>query len=150
MLKTKRQSHSKVYKPVINRIIPLGLAVLLGLTSLLGAFLVAPARASTPSVRPYPYDFNTATSLQVVVNKSRPLNPINYAPVIDKWLPMAVPTAVGYRNLKKAMTAAGVGTLCLNSGYRSFATQTATYNKDVARFGKKVAENLAALSLIHI
>ena len=79
-----------------------------------------------------------------MVNKTRPLNPLTYKPVLDKWLPLAVPAANGFRNLKKAMTAAGLGTLCLNSGYRSFQMQTSTYNTDVARYGKKVAENLAA------
>ena len=127
---------------MINRIIPLGLAVSLGLTSLLGAFVAAPAYAETPSASPY--DYETAASPQVVVNKTRPLNPLTYKPVLDKWLPLAVPAANGYRAVKKAMAAAGAGTLCLNSGYRSFATQTSTYNRDVSRYGKAVAENLAA------
>jgi D-alanyl-D-alanine carboxypeptidase len=150
-----------VFKPVINRIIPLGLAVSLGLTSLLGAFVAAPAHAATPVPIatptpgastpivcgincPYPYDYDTAASPQVVVNKTRPLNPLTYKPVLDKWLPLAVPAAAGYREVKKAMATAGAGTLCLNSGYRSFATQTSTYNRDLSRYGKAVAENLAA------
>ena len=168
-----REPTFETIKPSISRIIPLAGAVCITLTSLLGAGMTAPANAATPTATasstptaspkpsdtlnvdpsppivcgvncPYPYDYQTASSIQVVVNKLRPLRPLTYKPVLDKWLPLAVPAANGYRSLKKAMSAAGVGELCLNSGYRSFATQTATYNRDVARYGKKVAENLAA------
>ena len=107
-----------------------------------------PTPSVTPSVTPTPdptgQSIDRADSLWVVVNKVRPLNPLKYKPVLDQWLNLAQPAATGYRKLKSAMSTAGVGTLCLNSGYRSFATQTATYNLDVARYGKKVAENLAA------
>lgn len=103
-----------------------------------------PTPTATPSPSATPFDPNSASSIAVVVNKTRPLNPLTYKPQLDKWLPLAIPAANAYRTLKKAMTAAAVGTLCLNSGYRSFATQTRTYNTDVARYGKKVAENLAA------
>ena len=173
MFQPKRRRLYLSSKPSINRIIPLAGVLCITITSLLGATLAGPASASTPSATPtptatasntatptptpvptipvvcgvscpYPYDYLTASSLQVVVNKQRPLNPLTYKPVLDKWLPLAVPAANGYRAIKKGMYAAGVGTLCLNSGYRSFATQTSTYNRDVARYGKKIAENLAA------
>ena len=90
------------------------------------------------------YPLDQAFSLWVVVNKTRPLNPLTYKPKLDKTINLAMPAAAGYRKLKAALSASGNGTLCLNSGYRSFNTQTYTYNNDVARYGKKVAETLAA------
>ncbi|MFM6963540.1 MAG: D-alanyl-D-alanine carboxypeptidase family protein [Micrococcales bacterium] len=148
MFQPKRQPLLESPKPKRAGIIPL--AHMATITSLLVA-VSAPALAETPTPTPTPspsitagFDFDSATSAQVVVNKNRPLNPLTYKPVIDKWLPLAIPAAGAYRSLKKGMAAAGAGTLCLNSGYRSFATQTNTYNTDVARYGKKVAENLAA------
>ena len=105
---------------------------------------------STPVVcgvgcfNPTLYSVDKADSIWVVVNKTRPLNPLTYKPKLDKMLNLAVPAADGFRKLKSALSKSGNGTLCLNSGYRSFNTQTYTYNNDVARYGKKVAETLAA------
>lgn len=103
----------------------------------------------TPTAIPDPDGFNNlsidrADSIWVVVNKKRPLNPIKYKPVLDSKLNLAKPAADAYRSLKAAVAKAGKGTLCLNSGYRSFATQSYTYNLQVTRYGKKVADNLAA------
>ena len=114
-----------------------------------------PTATATPSVTPTPTPTPTPTtslgdsidradSIWVVVNKKRPLNPIKYKPVLDKTLNLAKPAADGFRNLKSALAKAGKGTLCLNSGYRSYSTQSYTYNLQVSRYGKKVAENLAA------
>ena len=102
-----------------------------------------PTPISTPSASPAE-SVDRADSIWVVVNKKRPLNPIKYAPVLDKTLNLAKPAADGYRKLKDAVGKAKMGTLCLNSGYRSYNTQLATYNRDVSRYGKKIAENLAA------
>ncbi len=164
MFQPKRQQLFKSFKRTSGAFIPRPLAVLTAIALATG--MLSPAVAATetptptasptvtetptPTVTPTPtptptgYNINSASSITVVVNKTRPLNPIKYQPVLDKWLPLAVVAAKGYRALKKAMLEAKVGTLCLNSGYRSFATQTRTYNSDVARYGKKVAENLAA------
>ena len=90
------------------------------------------------------YSIDKAASLWVLVNKTRPLSPLAYKPKLDASINLAVPAADGYRKLKAALSKSGNGTLCLNSGYRSFNTQTYTYNTDVARYGKKVAETLAA------
>lgn len=110
-------------------------------------FTVTPT--PTPTAIPDPPGFtepsiDQAESLWVVVNKQRPLNPIKYKPALDKTLNLAKPAADGFRALKSAVAKAGKGTLCLNSGYRSYATQSYTYNLQVTRYGKKVAENLAA------
>lgn len=108
-----------------------------------------PSSTPTPTAIPDPIGFNNlnidrADSIWVVVNKKRPLNPIRYKPVLDKSINLAKPAADGYRALKAAVAKAGKGTLCLNSGYRSYNTQSYTYNLDVTRYGKKIAENLAA------
>ena len=106
-----------------------------------------PTPTLTPTPTPSPtqvLSVDQAASIWVVVNKQRPLNPIKYKPVLDKALNLAKPAADGYRQLKAAVAKAGKGTLCLNSGYRSYATQSYTYNLQVTRYGKKVAENLAA------
>jgi D-alanyl-D-alanine carboxypeptidase len=102
--------------------------------------IVCGANCFNPSL----YSIDAAESIWVVVNKKRPLNPIKYKPVLDSKLNLAKPAADGFRALKLAVSKAGKGTLCLNSGYRSYTTQLNTYNTDVSRYGKKVAENLAA------
>lgn len=104
----------------------------------------APTITATPTPTPTRQSIDKANSIWVVVNKTRPLSPLNYRPVLDKTINLAVPAADGYRKLKAALSKSGNGTLCLNSGYRSFNTQTYTYNNAVARYGKKVAEALAA------
>ncbi|MEN9713721.1 MAG: hypothetical protein RLZZ164_385 [Actinomycetota bacterium] len=164
MFQPKRQRLVSWVKPNRRGFIPFGLAGLLLLgclapgnssawaasatptpaPSISASVTVAPTPTVTPTPTPTAQSIDRADSLWVVVNKTRPLNPIKYKPVLDQWLNLAKPAATGYRKLKSAMTAAGVGTLCLNSGYRSYATQTSTYNTDVARYGKKIAENLAA------
>ena len=156
MFQPKCQQLFKGFKSTAMAFIPKPLAVLTAFALIAGmhspAFAATetptptstPTATVTPTPTPTPFDVNSATSVTVVVNKTRPLNPIKYQPVLDKWLPLAVPAAKGYRALKKAMLAAKMGTLCLNSGYRSYSTQKRTYDTDVARYGKKVAENLAA------
>jgi D-alanyl-D-alanine carboxypeptidase len=79
------------------------------------------------------WNIDSAKSIQVVVNKKRPLNPKTYAPVLDRALPLSKPAADAYRKLKAEITRQKLGTLCLNSGYRSFSTQKATHSYQVAR-----------------
>lgn len=99
---------------------------------------------------------NHADSLWVVVNKKRPLIPLNYAPVTSKpkfALPstnnpygrqLAKPAALAIVILANAMRAEGAGDLVLNSGYRSFGEQTYVHNRQVQRFGLEAGEALAA------
>jgi zinc D-Ala-D-Ala carboxypeptidase len=116
-----------------------------------------PPGFTTPTAEPTPpivcgvgcfnptlYSIDQAASPWVVVNKVRPLAPLTYKPKLDKTINLAVPAAAAFRKLKTALAASGNGTLCLNSGYRSYATQQYTYNNALARYGKKVAEALAA------
>lgn len=100
---------------------------------------VSPSESPSPEPTPTPepttpvFDIDSASSLQVVVNKQRQLKPKKYVPALDQSLPLAPPAAKAYRKLKKAVTAAGLGTLCLNSGYRSYATQKDTHAYQINR-----------------
>lgn len=123
----------------------------------------SPSPSASPSVSPSPevsilpitedttriplYDIDSASSLQVVVNKKRPLNPIDYLPrgkvkIGYSWV--AKPAADAYFQLKAAVTAKKLGTLCINSGYRGFSSQTLIHDAKVALLGKKAGEALAA------
>jgi D-alanyl-D-alanine carboxypeptidase len=93
------------------------------------------------------YDIDSASSLQVVVNKQRPLNPITYATTRKvqigySWV--AKPAADAYSQLKAAVSAKKLGTLCVNSGFRSFNSQTLIHDAKVALLGKTAGEKLAA------
>jgi D-alanyl-D-alanine carboxypeptidase len=93
------------------------------------------------------YDIDSAKSLQVVVNKKRPLNPVEYFPrgkvqIGYSWV--AKPAADAYVLLKAAVTKAKLGTLCINSGYRSYSSQTLIHDAKVALLGKTAGEKLAA------
>ncbi len=91
------------------------------------------------------HSIDAADSLWVVVNKLRPLNPVTYRPKLDRTINLAVPAADAYRKLRTAVAQSGNGTLCLNSGYRSYKTQTNTYANALRLYGKKTADALAAL-----
>lgn len=93
----------------------------------------------------------------MVVNKRRPLNPLNYVPknlVTPKFedgagsnangFQLAKPAAKALKLMATAMKTAGSGTLFMSSAYRSYQTQVAVHAKDVAAYGLKVGENLAA------
>ena len=96
---------------------------------------ISPSPSPSPSVILDPSQFNIddAASLQVVVNKQRPLNPIDYAPKRSKSVNLAKDAAKAYAKLKAAVTVNKLGTLCLNSGYRSYATQKATHAYQFSR-----------------
>jgi D-alanyl-D-alanine carboxypeptidase len=114
----------------------------------------------TPTVSPWNpklYSIDAPDSLWVVVDKKRPLNPLSYVPknlVKPKFddgaglnpngLQLAKPAAKAIKLMATAMKAAGSGTLVLSSTYRSYTTQVAVHNKDVAALGLVAGENLAA------
>lgn len=93
-----------------------------------------------------------ASSLQVVVNKARPLTPKEYAPenliLIPKYNPLGVmvrkETSAALVKLADGMKAAGYGTLWVRSGYRSFSAQVKMHKAKVAAYGKTKGELLAA------
>ncbi|WP_430296561.1 M15 family metallopeptidase [Sinomonas sp. B1-1] len=106
----------------------------------------APAPSSAPTVSTDP-----ANPL-VVVNKRRPLAPIDFAPQL---VAPNVVTASGQQELLNPVTAhaaeqmfaaatADGAPMTLLSGYRSYATQVATYNGWVARQGQEAADVASA------
>jgi len=96
------------------------------------------------------------SSVWVVVNKSRPLNPIKYKPsdlVVPGFGPlnanpyqhsMRKEVATYAEKLAKAMHSVGKGRLVIQSAYRSYATQKTVHDRQVSRFGLKAGEALAA------
>lgn len=95
---------------------------------------------------PTAYSLTKASSLWVVANKQRPLNPITYRPTLGyfKGVPVAKVTAAALTQMAAGMAKDKAGTLLLNSGYRSFDTQQVVHARQVARFGLKAGEALAA------
>lgn len=92
----------------------------------------------------------------IVVNKQRPLNPINYVPkdlVAPKFSTLnANPYARKLRKdastaiykLAMAMYKEGKGSLVIQSAYRSYAEQKTIHARQVERYGLKAGEALAA------
>jgi D-alanyl-D-alanine carboxypeptidase len=98
---------------------------------------------------PVIYDIDTASSPSVVVNKKRPLNPKTYIPANLKRYPgssvkLAAPARDALVLMAAAMKKAGAGTLVLNSGYRSYASQKIIHAAKVSQLGLKAGEALAA------
>ena len=92
----------------------------------------------------------------IVVNKLRPLNPIKYIPkdlVAPKFGKLNA-NPYGRKLRKEASTAAyklamgmfqeGKGSLIIQSAYRSYAEQSTIHARQVAKYGKKTGEALAA------
>ena len=122
------------------------LAKTLGLA--LGASVVlsaaASASAAAPAATVFGYDIDTASSLTVVVNKSRPLIPVTYGPAQFGNYNLAKPASDALSKMRRAMAKAGAGDLLLSSGYRGYYSQRAIYRKDVAALGLIKGQRLAA------
>ena len=92
----------------------------------------------------------------IVVNKIRPLNPINYIPTDLVAPKFGTLNANPYgRKLRKeaskaayklamAMKAEGEGSLIIQSAYRSYAEQKTIHARQVEKYGLKAGEALAA------
>ena len=98
-----------------------------------------------PSVPPV-YNIDDASSIDVVVNKQRPLNPIDFKPKLAtvNGVSIAASIAEQYKAMAAGMKAARAGILILNSGYRSFDSQGKIHANQVARLGLAAGEALAA------
>jgi D-alanyl-D-alanine carboxypeptidase len=113
---------------------------------------------STPSPTPTPMGFNkqqysidSANSLWVVVNKLRPLSPINFAPpLVNVTVPhvygyqMQAPAAAALAQMFAAAKAAGAGSMEAQSSYRSYSAQASDHAALVSRDGLTVADNESA------
>lgn len=114
---------------------------------------VSPTPTATPTPTPTPtYNLDDPASFTVVVNKHRPLNPLDY-----EAGDMVLPGVIGNPNsrllraeaagaLERLATDAGNAGIYMSilSGYRSYATQDQTYNNFVARDGEERANQYSA------
>ncbi|MCE4027454.1 M15 family metallopeptidase [Microbacterium sp. Au-Mic1] len=88
----------------------------------------------------------------VVVNKTRPLNPVTFAPTsfgdpaltVDGAGSLRSDTSHALDQLSAAANAAGVGSIALASGYRSYDTQVQTYSGQIAQYGQAQGDALSA------
>ncbi|WP_395398326.1 D-alanyl-D-alanine carboxypeptidase family protein [Arthrobacter sp. UC242_113] len=114
----------------------------------------AAAPPSAASRLPKQYSLTAPSSPWVIVNKHRPLKPANYVPadLVQPRVALAVTgeasqlnrtTAAAAERMFAAAAAAGV-TMTLASGYRSYATQTVTYNGWVSSQGRAAADTASA------
>jgi zinc D-Ala-D-Ala carboxypeptidase len=101
------------------------------------------------------YSVDEPGSIWVVVNKPRPLKPIDYAPadLVVPDIPLRVPgnesmrvrqtTATALQQMFAAAKAESVN-LMLSSGFRSYTYQTGLYNGYVKSKGQAGADNISA------
>ena len=106
---------------------------------------------------PPKYSIDEADSIWVVVNKQRQISPLRYKPenlVFPAFprpkvqnpfgLQLREEAALATVELAAAMRADGKGTLILNSGFRTYNTQKALYDRTKETRGLAVAEKLSA------
>ena len=114
----------------------------------------APLGAPPSSTLPQQHSLTDPASQWVIVNKHRPLNPLQYVPgdLVQPDVLLAISgegallnstTAAAAEKLFAGAAAAGV-TLTLASGYRSFRTQAETYNGYVNASGQDSADTASA------
>ena len=112
-------------------------------------------KAKTSTVTPKPetqppkptYDTTTASSLQVVVNKQHPLNPIDYAPDSTKSVGngqvMRTEAADAFLQMQAAAKAAS-NPIAATSGYRSYGYQQSVYGGYVKQYGVAQTDTFSA------
>lgn len=93
------------------------------------------------------YSIDDVTSIWVVVNKTRPLNPKTYAPAdltaVGGGQQMRAEAAGALKSLLAGAKSDGL-TISPLSGYRSYGTQVSVYNNEVATNGQAVADTQSA------
>lgn len=106
--------------------------------------LVVPSSATAAMVKGYEID--AASSLTVVVNKHRKLNPSTYVPeslTRIKTERLRAEAAQAYQQMVRAAKAEGVNIVAV-SGYRSYAQQSSLYDSYVQQYGQATADTIAA------
>jgi D-alanyl-D-alanine carboxypeptidase len=118
----------------------------------------SPTASPTPTFTPTPtptfnktlYPVDQASSLWVVVNKTRPLNPVNYVPALAALnLPgvkgqMRPEAAVALQKMFADYQTQTGDHFTVVSPYRSYTTQVSVYNGWVTRLGKAQADRQSA------
>ncbi len=112
-------------------------------------------RVNPPAFNTNQYSHTDPASIWVVVNKTHPLQPLNYVPanLVVPNVPLRVPgnqtmqmrhvAAVALQTMFQAAKSDGIN-LMLASGYRSFSYQTTLYNYYVRTQGQAVADTQSA------
>lgn len=106
---------------------------------------------------PPKYSIDEADSIWVVINKQRQISPLRYKPenlVFPDFprpkvqnpfgLQLRQEAALATEEMASAMAVEGVGTLILNSGFRTYKNQQGLYNRTRDTRGLAVAEKLSA------
>ena len=106
---------------------------------------------------PPKYSIDEADSIWVVVNKQRQISPLRYKPenLVFPALPrpkvqnpfglqLREEAALATVDMASAMAEEGIGTLILNSGFRTYKNQHGLYNRTRDTRGLAVAEKLSA------
>ena len=108
----------------------------------------SPSPTLPPAFNKHAYSNDDPTSIWVVVNKSRPLQPVNYAPA-DLMTPsigggqIRAVVAPALEKLAQDASKAGLP-LKLISGYRSYTTQQSVYGGYVTNNGQAAADTFSA------
>lgn len=164
MLKPKGEKSSKLVNSRSARFISasaVSIALLFGAVATpISAFATDSVRdqSATTGVRDSKaFSVDKYNSLWVVVNKQRPLSYLKYVPKTLSTPPFKYPAThnpygvqltkdagIALVAMAKAMAESGGGTLVASSGYRSYVTQVSVHSRQVARFGLKAGEALAA------
>jgi zinc D-Ala-D-Ala carboxypeptidase len=103
------------------------------------------------------YSIDEADSIWVVVNKQRQISPLKYQPenLVSPAFPkpkvqnpfglqLREEAALATEEMASAMAEEGIGTLILNSGFRTYKNQQGLYNRTRDTRGLAVAEKLSA------
>jgi len=93
------------------------------------------------------HSLSDPASIWVIVNKSRPFNPLTYAPNdlvgVGNGQYMRQEATTALKELASAGTSAGLHLQPL-SGYRSYQTQQTVYAREVATYGQGIADTQSA------
>ena len=101
----------------------------------------------TPPFDKKQLSIDSPESSWVVVNKTRPLDPLSYAPTdlvaVGGGQQLRSEAATAFLKMQTAAKNEGLNLLPM-SGYRSYATQVSVYNSEVKAHGQKVADTQSA------
>ncbi|WP_245861194.1 M15 family metallopeptidase [Compostimonas suwonensis] len=112
----------------------------------------APVPTPTPTFDMAARSIDDPASIWVVLDKQRPLNPVDYAPddlvvvpVAHTWEPeLRQEASDAVVAMFQAASAEAGLSLASNSAYRSYPTQVDLYDSDVANLGQEEADALTA------